>query len=88
MGLAVAVAKIFDLIFLVLFVTVLLTWFPGINWQQEPFRAMRNFSEIFFAPFGRIIPPLGMIDISPIIAFICLSIVRNILINLLIRMGL
>ena len=84
MGIAYAVSKVFDLIFLVLFVTILLTWFPKINWQQEPFRALRQFSEFFFAPFRRLIPPIGMIDVSPIAAFICLQIVAYIVVKLLV----
>ena len=87
MGLAVAVARVFDLIFLVLFVTILLSWFPKINWYNEPFRSMRAFSEIFLAPFRRLIPPVGMIDISPIVAFFCLSILRNILVGVLVKIG-
>ncbi len=87
MGLAVAVARVFDLIFLVLFVTILLSWFPKINWYNEPFRSMRAFSEIFLAPFRRLIPPIGMIDISPIVAFFCLSILRNILVGVLVKVG-
>ncbi len=88
MGLAYVVAKIFDLCFLVLFISIVLTWIPNINWYNEPFRSLRAFSEIFFAPFRRIVPPIGMIDISPIIAFFCLSIARNIIIRLLIGLGL
>ena len=88
MGLAVAVARIFDLIFLVLFITILFTWIPNINWYNEPFKSMRAFSEIFFAPFRKVIPPIGMIDISPIVAFFALSILRNILVNLLASLGL
>ena len=87
MGLAVAVARVFDLIFLILFITILLSWFPKINWYNEPFRSMRAFSEIFLAPFRRLIPPIGMIDISPIIAFFCLSILRNILVSLFVKLG-
>lgn len=88
MGLAIAVAKIFDLIFLILFITILLTWIPNINWYNEPFKSMRQFSEIFLAPFRKIIPPIGMIDISPIVAFFILIILRNILVNLLVAIGL
>ena len=87
MGLAVAVARVFDLIFLILFITILLSWFPKINWYNEPFRSMRAFSEIFLAPFRRFIPPIGMIDISPIVAFFCLSVLRNILVSLFVKLG-
>ena len=88
MGLANALNQIFNLIFLILFITILLSWFPSINWQNEPFKSMKAFSEIFLAPFRNLIPPIGMIDISPIIAFFCLSLLRNILVNLLAALGL
>ena len=88
MGLATAAARIFDLIFLILFISIIFSWIPNINWYNEPFKSMRAFSEIFFAPFRKLIPPIGMIDISPIIAFFVLSIIRNVLINLLVAIGL
>ena len=88
MGISVAVAKIFELIILVLFITILLSWFPNIKWYNEPFKSLKAFSEFFLAPFRKIIPPIGMIDISPIIAFICLSILRNIIVGFLYSLGL
>ena len=88
MGIAFAVARIFDLIFLVLVITILLTWIPNINWYNEPFKSMRQFSEIFLGPFRKIIPPIGMLDISPIIAFIVLTLIRNVLVSLLLTLGL
>ena len=88
MGLSIAVSRIFDLIFLILFISILFTWIPNINWYNEPFKSMRQFSEIFFAPFRKIIPPIGMIDISPMVAFFVLSIIRNVLVNLLVSLGL
>ncbi len=88
MGISIAVAKIFELIILVLFITILLSWFPNIKWYNEPFKSLKAFSEIFLAPFRKIIPPIGMIDISPMIAFICLMILRNIIVGFLYRLGL
>lgn len=88
MGLTVAAARLFDLIFLILFVTILLSWFPNINWYNEPFKSMRAFSEIFLGPFRKIIPPIGAIDISPIVAFFVLSIIRNLLVGFLAGLGL
>ena len=88
MGIAAAVSKIFYLIYLTLFVTILLTWIPTIKWHNEPFRSLRAFSEIFFAPFRKLIPPIGMIDISPIVAFICLSFVSEVIVRFLVAIGL
>lgn len=88
MGISVAAARIFDLIFLLLFITILLSWIPSINWFNEPFRSLRAFSEIFLGPFRKLIPPIGMIDISPIVAFFCLSILRQLTLSLLSGFGL
>ena len=84
----VLVARIFDLIFLVLFITILLSWFPNIKWYNEPFKSMKAFSEIFLSPFRKIIPPIGMLDISPIVAFFVLSLIRNLILRLLYTLGL
>lgn len=80
-------SKIFELIFLLLFVTILLSWFPNINWHNQPFKALKDFSEIFLAPFRKLIPPVGMIDFSPIVAFICLSILARLIIGAFASLG-
>jgi YggT family protein len=88
MGIARAVASIFDLITLLLIISVFLTWIPNINWYNEPFKTLKAFSDLFFAPFRKIIPPIGMIDISPIVAFVLLGVIRNIVVSLLVSIGL
>lgn len=88
MGISIAVARIFDLIFLLLFITILLSWIPSINWFNEPFRSLRAFCEIFLGPFRKLIPAIGMVDISPIVAFFCLSILRQVTLSLLVGFGL
>ena len=88
MGLAVAVARFFDLVILLLFITILLTWIPNIQWHKQPFCSLKSFSEIFLAPFRRIIPPIGMLDISPIVAFIVLQFLAKIIVSGLASLGL
>lgn len=88
MGLSVAIARAFDLIFLILLMTIFLSWFPNVNWNTQPFRSMKEFSEIFLAPFRKFIPPIGMIDISPIVAFFVLSILAKVIIAFLVSVGL
>ena len=77
-----------NLIMLIMLIRVLLSWFPNFNWYKEPWYSIRKFTDFIFEPFRKVIPPIGMIDISPIFAFIVLSIVQNLLCNLLIGMGL
>ncbi len=80
--------QLFNLIMLIMLIRVLLSWFPNFNWYKEPWYSIRKFTDFIFEPFRKVVPPIGMIDISPIFAFIVLSIVQNLLCNLLIGMGL
>lgn len=86
--LSVAIARMFDLIFLLLVVYILLSWFPNIKWYNQPFSSLKAFSDIFLSPFRKLIPPIGMVDISPIIAFVCLSILANLLVGFTRNLGL
>ncbi|KIX90991.1 cell division protein [Staphylococcus microti] len=51
---------------------IFMSWIPG---ARESFvgRFMAKIYEPFLEPFRRFIPPLGMIDLSPIVAFIVLN---------------
>lgn len=58
---------------------VLLTWFPQIDWFNQPFAALSQITDPYLNLFRNIIPPLGGIDLSPILAFITLNIVSALL---------
>jgi YggT family protein len=57
----------------------LLTWFPTIEWSNQPFAALSQISDPYLNLFRSIIPPLGGMDFSPILAFLALNIVGGIL---------
>ncbi len=80
--------QLFNLIMLIMLIRVLLSWFPNFNWYKEPWYSIRKFTDYIFEPFRKVIPPIGMIDISPVFAFIVLSIVQNLICKLLIGLGL
>ncbi|MBE9251991.1 YggT family protein [Dolichospermum sp. LEGE 00240] len=62
-----------------LIIRVLLTWFPTIDWSNQPFAALSQISDPYLNLFRSIIPPLGGMDFSPILAFLALNIVGGIL---------
>ena len=74
----------FTIIIWVMIIRILLSWFPNINWYNQPFRAMKELTDPILEPFRRIIPPISGIDFSPIIAFLALEILREALIRILI----
>ena len=88
MSLTQFIAQIFNIIYIVLLVFILLSWIPNIDWSRQPFWGIRKFSEFFFEPFRKIIPPIGgMLDISPIICFIVLQIIENAILFFLSSLG-
>jgi YggT family protein len=62
-----------------LIIRVLLTWFPNINWYNQPFAALSQITDPYLNIFRNLIPPLGGIDFSPILAFLLLSFISSLL---------
>ncbi len=54
-----------------LFIYILLSWFPNAR-DSSIGRFLARICEPFLEPFRRIIPPIGMMDISPIVAYFVL----------------
>lgn len=77
MSVSYLVYQFFNIIMLLMLIRVLLSWIPNINWHKEPVNSLRQFTDYIFEPFRRIIPPIGMIDISPIFAFITISLIEK-----------
>ncbi|WP_088105017.1 YggT family protein [Halalkalibacter urbisdiaboli] len=50
---------------------ILLSWFPNAR-ESSPGQFLGRIVEPYLEPFRRFIPPLGMIDLSPIVAIIVL----------------
>ncbi|MCD8905284.1 YggT family protein [Staphylococcus chromogenes] len=55
---------------------IFMSWLPGAR-ESAVGQFMAKLYEPFLEPFRKIIPPLGMIDISPIVAFIVLNLFQR-----------
>lgn len=55
----------------------LLSWFPNIRWYEQPFKTLDSIVRPILEPFRRLIPPIGNIDISPMIAIMLLQALAN-----------
>lgn len=55
---------------------IFMSWIPGAR-ESAVGLFMAKIYEPFLEPFRRIIPPLGMIDLSPIVAFIVLNLFQS-----------
>lgn len=60
-----------------LIIRILLSWFPNVDWLNPPFSVLSQLTDPYLNVFRSIIPPLGGIDLSPILAFLLLSFLRQ-----------
>lgn len=81
--LAYFVNLLFNAYFWIIVVRIILTWIPSINWQNQPFKAIAAMADLLLAPFRKIIPAVGGIDFSPLVALLLFSIVQGLVIRLI-----
>ena len=77
-----AVNAVFSLLMLALFIRVIASWFAISPYSgfMLPVMAMTNW---LIDPIRRLLPPTGMIDFSPMVAWIALWLARNVLMGML-----
>lgn len=51
---------------------IFMSWFPGAR-ESKFGEVLTSICEPFLEPFRRFIPPIGMLDISPIVAILVLN---------------
>jgi YggT family protein len=61
---------------LAILIRVLLSWFP-INPSNPLVRLIFDITEPVLAPFRRVIPTIGMIDLSPLAAILVLGVLAD-----------
>lgn len=75
MGWEYILVRVVDLYVFILLIYILMSWFPiqrdGIIGDVQHF--LETICEPFLAPFRKIIPPIGMMDFSPIVALLVLQ---------------
>jgi len=76
------IGNIFYFYFILLILRIFLTWIPSIDWYQQPFKALREVTDMYLNIFRRFIPPVGGLDFSPIVAIIVLQILQGLITGL------
>lgn len=78
-ALAMGLAKLLDLFSGILTVRILLTWFPNIPWERQPFSAVRDLCDPYLSLFRKVVPPIGNVDCSSVLGFLVLGMLGSIL---------
>jgi YggT family protein len=68
--------KLIEIYSWALIIYILLSWFPNAR-ESSIGQFLARICEPYLEPFRKIIPPIGMMDISPIVAFLVLNFASN-----------
>jgi YggT family protein len=72
-----------QLISMLIVVWCLLSWFPNINWHDQPFKALDQAVRPMVMPFRRLIPPISGLDLSPMLAIFVLQMLTTLVRHLI-----
>jgi len=72
-------ARTLSIYLLVLLVRVLLSWFPNLDWSNPVLSSVSAITDPYLNVFRGIIPPVGGLDLSAILAFIALQFAQTLL---------
>lgn len=69
-------------LFILLFILrIVLSWYPQIDLNKMPYNLIAWPTEPFLRPMRKLVPPLGGVDISPIVWIGIFSLVRELLLG-------
>jgi YggT family protein len=76
---------VFTLLSFAIIARAILSWFPQDPYNPSPVIVLLNrITDPILEPLRRVIPPIGAMDISPIVALVILQVLQAILDNFLI----
>jgi YggT family protein len=76
------VGAAFNLVMVAIFIRVIASWF-GVGPYRPWMRPLVFLTDWIIQPVRRILPPMGMIDFSPMVAWLILWVLRGFVVNLL-----
>lgn len=74
---------LFQILSWAIIIRVLLSWFPNLNQDNPVIQLLRSITDPILEPARRVVPRIGMIDISPIVVLIVIDVARIVLVRLL-----
>lgn len=77
-----SLAQFLQIYMLLIVIRVLLTWFRSVEWMNQIESFLSPVTDPYLNIFRSFIPPLGGMDLSPILAIIVLQIVADLFVGL------
>ena len=76
-GIINGISSVFGLFYIMILIRCALSFVRGIDYRQQPWNAIKTVTDPYLDLFRRLIPPIGMIDISPIVALFALGLIQS-----------
>ncbi|MFB8787665.1 MAG: YggT family protein [Potamolinea sp.] len=70
-------ANFLNIYLLLIIVRILLTWFPTISWMNQVESFLSPITDPYLNLFRSFIPPIGGLDLSPVLAILVLQVVAG-----------
>jgi YggT family protein len=77
------VRLLFQAMYLLLIVRVLLSWVPGVGHDHPAVDFVFRATSPLLTPIRRVMPPVGGLDLSPLVAILLLTLVQSLVITVL-----
>jgi YggT family protein len=74
-----SLANFLNIYLLLIFIRILLTWFPTVEWMNQIASFLSPITDPYLNIFRSFIPPIGGLDLSPLLAIIVLQFVASLL---------
>lgn len=72
-----SLANFLNIYLLLIFVRILLTWFPTVEWMNQVAGFLSPITDPYLNIFRSFIPPIGGLDLSPLLAIIVLQLIAG-----------
>ncbi|MDR7544655.1 MAG: YggT family protein [Armatimonadota bacterium] len=64
-------------------IRIVLSWVPGLAGDHPVVRVVHQLTSPILEPIRRLMPPVGGLDLSPLVAILLLYLVRDLLVSIL-----
>lgn len=76
---------LFRVFYILLLIRVILSWVPGVDPRHPAVQFVDRMTSPILTPIRRAMPPLGGLDLSPLVAILLLIVAQRLVVGLLVR---
>lgn len=74
---------LFQAFYILLLIRVILSWVPSIDHRHPAVQFVHRVTSPVLGPIRRVVPPVGGLDISPLVAILLLIVAQRLVVGLL-----